>query len=134
MADKDVPAELEQHKQSKEIAEGKAADDLKNEVTRGECFLSAIGYISFLCILPLVMMKDSNYAQHHGKQALVLAILIYFLDALHILPAKFQMIYVVAKYVIILLAIVMAFGGRLFKIPVLFGISEKFSITVKSEK
>jgi uncharacterized membrane protein len=129
-----VPNELKQHKQSKDAAEEKAGDDLKSEVSRGECFLSALGYVSFLCVLPLVLMKDSEYAQHHGKQALVLAILIYFLDAFHILPPKFQAIYVLFKYGVILVSIMLAFSGKMFRLPGIFGVSEKFNITVKSEK
>ncbi len=43
----------------------------------GEKFLAAIGYFSFLCILPLVLKPQSALCKFHGKQALVM--LVFFL-------------------------------------------------------
>lgn len=36
--------------------------------------LAAIGYIWILCLLPLLGKRKSEFAQHHGKQGLVLTI------------------------------------------------------------
>ena len=36
--------------------------------------IAAIGYIGILALVPLVLKKDSDYAQFHGKQGLVLVI------------------------------------------------------------
>lgn len=36
--------------------------------------IAALGYISVLCILPLILKKDSPFAQFHAKQGLVLFI------------------------------------------------------------
>ncbi len=47
----------------------------EHEIDYGERVLSAIGYISFLCILPLLAKPDSEFCQHHGRQGLVLAIM-----------------------------------------------------------
>lgn len=41
---------------------------------KGEKFLAAIGYLSFLCILPLVLKPDSKFCQFHGKQGLVILV------------------------------------------------------------
>lgn len=40
----------------------------------GEKFLAAIGYFSFLCILPLVLRPNSKFCLFHGKQGLVMTI------------------------------------------------------------
>ena len=40
----------------------------------GEKFLAAIGYFSFLCILPLVLRPASKFCAFHGKQGLVMTI------------------------------------------------------------
>ena len=40
----------------------------------GEKMLAAIGYFSFLCILPLILKPDSKFCQLHGKQALILTV------------------------------------------------------------
>jgi len=36
--------------------------------------LAAIGYVSILCLVPLLLARDSKYAQFHAKQGLVLFI------------------------------------------------------------
>ena len=36
--------------------------------------ISAIGYLWILCLLPLLGKRESEFAQHHGKQGLVLTI------------------------------------------------------------
>lgn len=36
--------------------------------------ISALGYLWILCLLPLLGKRDSEFAQHHGKQGLVLTI------------------------------------------------------------
>ncbi|MEO0083705.1 MAG: hypothetical protein ABIK33_04930 [candidate division WOR-3 bacterium] len=37
--------------------------------------LSAIGYIPFLCFLPIYLAREDEFAQFHGKQSLVLFVL-----------------------------------------------------------
>jgi len=36
--------------------------------------IAAIGYIGVLCLIPLLLKQDSQYAQFHGKQGLLLFI------------------------------------------------------------
>jgi uncharacterized membrane protein len=36
--------------------------------------LAAIGYIPFLCFIPIYTARDDDFAQFHGKQSLVLLI------------------------------------------------------------
>ena len=45
------------------------------DISSGEKLLSAIGYISFFCILPLVLKPKSDFCQFHGKQGLVVTLL-----------------------------------------------------------
>ncbi|HJZ13804.1 MAG TPA: hypothetical protein VJ521_16740 [Acidobacteriota bacterium] len=130
----DVPPELKMNLESKEAAAQKAEDQVKNEVKKSEAFLSAIGYISFLCILPLLLLRDSKFAQFHGKQALVLAIFIYFFDFIQIFPAQFAAVYTALKIIIVIYAIIMAAKGSYFKIPFIYTLSEKFSIDIKQEE
>lgn len=129
----EIPENLQKNKESKELAEQKAQDDLDNEIKKGEAFLVAIGYISFLCILPLVLLRNSKFAQFHGKQALVLAIFIYFFDFIEIFPPLFATLYTVLKTLIVIYAIYMSFKGKYFKIPLIYSFSEKFTINISSD-
>lgn len=40
----------------------------------GEKFLAAVGYFSFLCILPLVLRPQSPFCKFHGMQSLVMMV------------------------------------------------------------
>jgi uncharacterized membrane protein len=126
----DVPKALQDNKKAKETADQVAQQKIDNEVKKGEAFLVAIGYISFLCVLPLVLLRDSKFAQFHGKQALVLAIFIYFFDVVQILPPLFASIYTVLKTFIVIYAIYMSFNAKYFKIPFIHSMSEKFDINI----
>jgi|CXWL01.1.fsa_nt_gi uncharacterized membrane protein len=130
----DVPPELKKNLESKEAALQKAEDQLASEVKKSEAFLSAIGYVSFLCILPLLLLRDSKFAQFHGKQALVLAIFIYFFDFIQIFPVAFAGAYTALKICVVIYSIVMAAKGTYFKLPFIYGLSEKFSIDIKPEE
>lgn len=127
----DVPEELQQKQKTKEMEAQKAQDKIDAEVKRGEAFLVSIGYISFLCILPLVLLPENKFAQFHGKQALVLAIFIYFFDFVQIFPPLIASIYTILKTLVMVYAIVMSFKGKYFKIPFIYSLSERFNINVK---
>lgn len=129
----DVPEELERSKETKELDLEKAADQLKEEKSKSELIVVAIGYISFLCILPLVLLKESKFAQFHGKQALVLAIVLYFFDVIEIFPTSYALFYSALKIAIVIYAVFMCLSGKYFKIPFIYSMSEKFSIDIKGK-
>ena len=131
--DSEVPEALQQHQKNKQVAEERAEDSIAQEVTRGECFLSAIGYIGFLCVLPLVLLPKSKFGQFHGKQALVLAILIYFLDVVQILPTTIEAVYTLVKYGVILYAAYMALHAKMVKLPFVYDLSGRFQIHVQKD-
>ena len=130
----EVPQELQQNKKNKEMEAQKAQEKLENDVTKGEAFLVAIGYISFLCVLPLVLLRENKFAQYHGKQALVLAIFIYFFDVVQIFPPLFASLYTALKTIVVIYAIYMSFNGKYFKIPFIYSMSEKFDISISQNK
>lgn len=98
----EAPVEVNENKEETPVKEGvldqveakkeeskaveAASDDLAAEnniptdndpdvISKGEKILSGIGYLSFLCILPLVLKPKSEFCQIHGKQGLILVIL-----------------------------------------------------------
>src|SRR3989338_1141983 len=46
----------------------------KTEKSKDARILAAIGYLWILCLLPLLGRRESEFAQFHGKQGLVLTI------------------------------------------------------------
>lgn len=84
-------------------------------VPQGEKFLAAIGYLSFLCILPLVLKPESALCQFHGKQGLVL--LVFFLVFGWIFSAFIGLAlgsYILIHNLIVLVHVLFAFYGAYF--------------------
>jgi len=143
MGDTDVPQELKQSRKSKDLAAEQAQDKIDNEIPQGQRVICALGYISFLCILPLVLLQDSKFGQFHGKQALVLAVFIYFFDYLgfiqslsflnSFLPFTIFSLYTLLKFCTVIFGIYMSMKGQYFKIPLIYGLSEKFQIQIKTK-
>ena len=58
----------------KKISETPTMESGKIEPSKDTRVLAAIGYIWILCLLPLLGKRESEFAQFHGKQGLVLTI------------------------------------------------------------
>lgn len=84
--------------------------------------LSAIGYLGILCLIPLLLKKDSAFAQFHGKQGLVLLLAWIVLWLGNIVPVLGQLVWLVGS-VVLLVAIIVgavnAFQGKEWEVPVL---------------
>lgn len=50
------------------------APQARLEQSKDARILAAVGYLWILCLLPLLGKRESEFAQHHGKQGLVLTI------------------------------------------------------------
>ncbi len=89
-----------------------------------EKVFAAIGYISFLCLLPLLARRDSAFAQHHAWQSVVIFIGFMFL-------LIFGGFLGLAGFISFLMVIefiggfVLAYKGDWFKIPVVYDLSLK---------
>lgn len=91
------------------------------QITETEKTIAAIGYISFLCLLPLILKRDSNFAQFHGKQALLLAIFWFIVRFL----TAFVPILNFVEIGVILWCAYTAYQGKYFKLPILGDEAEK---------
>ena len=84
--------------------------------------LAAVGYLGIFCLIPLLLKKDSAFAQHHGRQGLVLLITWIVLWAGNIIPLLGQIVWMLGSIVLIilvLLGMVNALQGKLWEMPVL---------------
>lgn len=117
-----------------QVDKPKKNDEDNSAIAQDEKIVSAIGYIGFLCVLPLLLKKDSKYCTFHGKQALTLAIIFFlfkFLGILRDVPVigglfKFMLGTVMfLELFIILFSIIQAYRGSMWKIPVVYKMSEQ---------
>jgi fumarate reductase subunit D len=92
------------------------------EAMQEDRLIAAIGYLGILCIVPLLLKRDSKFAQHHGKQGLVLLIAWIVLWIGNIIPVLGQIVWAlgsIALIILIILGMVNALQGRMWKMPLL---------------
>ncbi|OGL66914.1 hypothetical protein A2856_00200 [Candidatus Uhrbacteria bacterium RIFCSPHIGHO2_01_FULL_63_20] len=99
-------------------------EDVKKPMTdeQENRLIAAVGYLGILCLVPLLLKKESAFAQHHGKQGLVLLIAWLVLWAGNIVPILGQIVWMLGSVVVIILAImgiVNALNGKTWEMPVL---------------
>jgi uncharacterized membrane protein len=94
-------------------------------------FFAAIGYLSILCFVPLLLKKENKFAQFHGKQALVLFILEIAAGILKVVPAIGDLVFTVAFVVfgiLSLIGLVKVLMGEKWEMPVIYDISNRISL------
>ncbi|MDD3345014.1 MAG: hypothetical protein PHO34_01055 [Candidatus Omnitrophica bacterium] len=99
----------------------------ENMIREGK-FFAVISYVSFLCIITLVLKKDNPFALYHAKQGLVLFVMEVAAFILSIIPLLGLLIGVFGYAVFFLASIwgiMQAALGQYCRIPLISGISEK---------
>lgn len=107
--------------------EGAANKD--SEIQDGK-FFAAIGYLSFLCFVPLVLKKENKFALFHGKQALVLFILELGAGIMKAIPALGDLVFTLSFVlfgILSLIGIVKVLMGEKWEIPVIHEIANKIT-------
>lgn len=108
--------ETEEEKKKKMIEEGKGA--------------AILGYIPFMCFIPLIRMRDNPFALKHGKQGLILFI-IEIAAVIFLLPKIGDLIW--SMVIVLCLAcavagIFFALQGQEWKIPFIGDLGDKIKI------
>lgn len=93
-------------------------------------FIALLSYISILCFVPLLLKKDSPFAQFHAKQGLSLFIVEVGAGLLSwtIILAPLSSLVFVASFLVSLYGIYLVWNGKVEAIPVLKNIAEKLNI------
>lgn len=92
-----------------------------------------LGYISILCLVPLLARKESPFAQHHAKQGTVLFIAGVLLSIISfVLPWVFigLLVFVgdVLLFILGIMGIVYAWQGKMWNMPVLGEFAKKIKV------
>jgi uncharacterized membrane protein len=66
--------ETEQPKQEQNVGGGPQLSEEDKKDIRENKTLAILSYLSILCLIPLLMKKDSKFVKFHAKQGLVLLI------------------------------------------------------------
>jgi len=102
----------------------------EQEIRDGK-FFAVISYVSFLCIITLVLKKNNKFALYHAKQGLVLFVMEVAAFILSIIPLLGWLVGVFGYALFLLVslwAIMQAALGVYCRIPVVTKISEQVVI------
>src|SRR3990167_7975590 len=108
----------------------KPEPSLDPEIQEGK-FFAAVGYLSPLCFVPLLLKKGNRFAQFHGKQGLVLFILEVAASILKAVPALGDLIFTVAFVVFGILSVigvVKVLMGEYWEMPVVYEIANRITL------
>lgn len=109
---------------------GKPGAGLDPEVQEGK-FFAAVGYLSVLCFVPLLLKKGNRFAQFHGKQGLVLFILEVAASILKAIPALGDVVFTLAFVtlgILSLVGVVKVLMGEYWEMPVIQEVASKISL------
>lgn len=110
--------------ESKELE--KKGDDLV--VTTQEKNLSALGYISFLCVLPLCRQQDSKFCTFHGKQGMIITIIFFILNWLGEFSWVLWFLLFLLHIGLMVLGIYHSIQGKIYRIPFIADVADKMDI------
>ena len=90
-------------------------------------FFAVISYISFLCIISLILKKDNKFSLHHAKQGLVLFVFEVVCFIFSVIPFPLLVKWLIFLFFVFvsLLGILQAFRGVSKNIPVISDMAEK---------
>lgn len=89
--------------------------------------MAALSYIWILCLVPLLLKKDSKFAQFHAKQGLVLFIIELIAGLLVWFPLFGQLL-MLALIVIAVMGVIKALNGEWWKMPIIYEWSKKINL------
>jgi uncharacterized membrane protein len=104
-----------------------SVSEKEKDIQEGK-FFAVISYISFLCIVSLVLKKDNKFAIYHAKHGLVLFVLEVASFILSIIPLLGVLIKILGLLVFTLLSlwgILQSLMSNYSRIPVISKIADK---------
>ncbi len=108
----------------------KEAKQEDKEIKEGRLF-AMLGYLSILCLVPLLLKKDNEFALYHGKQGLVLFIWLVAASIIAPIPLLGWGIWIISAVLIVALSaigIIQVLMGKYWKMPYISNIASKISI------
>lgn len=109
-----------------EVIQKKDEEKEKLNIKDDEKILIALGYIGFLCLLPIILKKDSQICQYHGKQSIML-VSMWFLFFLLFSYVYYFFVFLNALYFLcILFFIICIYKDKDIRIPIFKDTINKF--------
>ncbi|MCR4279999.1 MAG: hypothetical protein NUV82_01070 [Candidatus Komeilibacteria bacterium] len=104
------------------------AEKSPDKDVQDNALLAAIGYIWILCLIPLLLKRDSKFAQFHAKQGLILFIIEIVGWLIFWIPVVGWLLFI-AVLVLSIMGIVNALQGKWWEMPYLGTWAKKINIS-----
>ncbi len=120
----------EGEEKAKETAQPETDEEAKKKMIEEGKAAAILGYIPFMCFVPLVKMKDNPFALRHGKQGLVLFI-IEIIAVIFLLPKISDLVWGMVLVLCLASAvagIIFVLQGQNWKIPFIGDLADKIKI------
>jgi len=85
--------------------------------------IAVLSYIWILCLVPLLGKKDSEFAQFHAKQGIIL-----FIASLFTFVPFFGQLLMFVVIIISVIGIIKTHNGEKWKIPFIYELSKKINL------
>jgi uncharacterized membrane protein len=102
--------------------------NLPDHITDSEKFLSALGYFGYASLLPILLKRESEFCQLHGRQALVIAVFFSIISYFFIFISHGIKIIGIMQLLIALFGAFQAYAGKIFDIPLLSDFVKKYKL------
>ena len=105
------------------ISNSKTKNQILSKDVRNNRALAGLAYFWIFALVPLLIKKDSPYAQFHAKQGVVLALAWFLVWVVGIIPILGWLIFFFGSIILLvvnLMAIIKAWNGEEWKIPYLY--------------
>jgi fumarate reductase subunit D len=91
---------------------------------------AVMAYIPFICIIPLIKMRDDPYAYFHARQGLVLFFIemVAFVFSFPHLSQMFWTVIIIACIGAAVAGIIFSMQGRMYKLPIIGDLAEKLKM------
>lgn len=93
--------------------------------------IALLSYLGILCLVPLLVKKESKFCQFHAKQGLILFIGEAVITLLNIIPFIGQIIWVIGIIIALIASItgiIKALAGEYWEMPVLGEYAKKIKV------
>jgi len=120
----------EGEEKAKETGQQKMDEETKKKMIEEGKAAAMLGYVPFMCFVPLVKMKDNPFAFRHGKQGLIL-FLIEIVAVIFLLPKISDLLWTVVLVLCLASAvagIIFSLQGQDWKIPFIGDLADKIKI------
>lgn len=103
----------------------------KDQDVEANKIVAALSYFWILFLVPLLLKRDSQFAQFHAKQGMVLFIIEVVVSFVNIVPLLGQLVWFFASLVFLVVSIVgiiKALNGERWEMPYVYEWSKKINL------